>query len=749
MRLEAVLSKSLPPSERPNDRRVNPGLAMANDVRGLFQSFTLQMERVDDGPSLHQDSTATRPPPEPITLRHQSTEPSPVELYSTRDPYNRNNTVNQGFIGPSLPQVPQAYPARDTSMDAQPSHALTVENLGAVDLHLPTLPPTPSSHHEDTATKIASVSRNTPRSDSNNCTSVSPAEDDGTSTAPPEQELTYEYHGPGSFLSICSRSGIDWVNEKTGNNDFGTIARGLISDVSRALKLKEPIPTVREPEPEEVMAWKYCRIYFDLDPDAAFGIVSRPSFENALRAHFRKDDGQAENQTDPGWYALRYTVYAAGCRILEMRAAAKGSRVDMMANQSWKYFTNALSVHNDILYYRTSLMAVQALAAMAFFVEAIGYPAIDYMLCSSAMRLAVSKGLHRQPPAGWKLGAEAIRSRSMLWWAIYGYERMNANRSGRPLCTDDRDITCQIPIATGDDEMQLAQMKSAIEHAKLSSDVSRRINDLKTSPAGLQEVANMISDMSQRLDAWWGNLPNFLKMDLGDRSHRLPPNINFQCVLYHHYAYYGTKVAIHAILVHPWNSTVLKVSEEEPHQREELARMTAQSREVYIDATRKFVQYLPQLDINALTPKWLVVVYPLTALVNLFIHILQNPQSPSIDSDIGLMYLIAGHFSYVEYAVAGRVFPSIGHMANLARLTVNNARSRSGVGGGGLAMDDNNELCSGTEVTLDHHDQPLQQQQQLDLESFEDFDRMHLDNEQWATLIGWPDNDDLIGPCVP
>lgn len=29
------------------------------------------------------------------------------------------------------------------------------------------------------------------------------------------------------------------------------------------------------------------------------------------------------------------------------------------------------------------------------------------------------------------------------------------------------------------------------------------------------------------------------------------------------------------------------------------------------------------------------------------------------------------------------------------------------------------------------------------------FDRMHLDNEQWATLIGWPDNDDLIGPCVP
>lgn len=112
------------------------------------------------------------------------------------------------------------------------------------------------------------------------------------------------------------------------------------------------------------MAWRYCRLYFDMDPDAAFGIVSRPTFENALRAHFRKESGQADIETDPGWYALRNTVFAAGCRILETRSAAKGSKTDMMATQSWRYFANALSVHSDILYYRTSLMAVQALAAM-------------------------------------------------------------------------------------------------------------------------------------------------------------------------------------------------------------------------------------------------------------------------------------------------------------------------------------------------------------------------------------------------
>ena len=170
--------------------------------------------------------------------------------------------------------------------------------------------------------------------------------------------------GPGSFLSICSKSGIEWVNEKAGVATFGSIARSLISDVSRALKLGAPVPTSREPEPTEELAWQYCRTYFELDPDTAFGIVHRPTFENELRTHFGKDDHNSDREPDPGWYALRNAVYAAGCRIIEMRNAIKGTKTNAMSNQSWKYFSNALSVHSDLLYYRTSLMAVQALAMM-------------------------------------------------------------------------------------------------------------------------------------------------------------------------------------------------------------------------------------------------------------------------------------------------------------------------------------------------------------------------------------------------
>lgn len=158
-----------------------------------------------------------------------------------------------------------------------------------------------------------------------------------------------------------------------------------------------------------------------------------------------------------------------------------------------------------------------------------------------------------------------------------------------------------MPVGTEDTEMNLAMIKSAIEHTKLSSSFNRKITDLKINQTDLKEVTNIIADMTQQLDAWWNNLPEFLKMDLRDSSRQTPRSVHFQSVLYHHYAYYGSITTIHALLVHPWNSTALKV---EPHEREELARMMAHSREVYINATRKFVEYLPQLFVNALTPKW-------------------------------------------------------------------------------------------------------------------------------------------------
>lgn len=168
--------------------------------------------------------------------------------------------------------------------------------------------------------------------------------------------------------------------------------------------------------------------------------MSASWFEAQLRAQW---DGKISNE-NYSWYALRNTVYAFGCRL----ELAKSASFREAYTKSWQYFENAMTVHTDLIYYKTDLMAVQALIAMvtshqlkrtptygvlqAYFVEGLGTPNLEYMLCSDAARLAQAKGLHRQPATSWGLSEMEITHRAWMFWAIYVYEKHVALRAGRP-----------------------------------------------------------------------------------------------------------------------------------------------------------------------------------------------------------------------------------------------------------------------------------------------------------------------------
>lgn len=86
------------------------------------------------------------------------------------------------------------------------------------------------------------------------------------------------------------------------------------------------------------------------------GIVDRYWFEARLKAYHK----EPRNDTDPAWYALRNTIYAAGCRI-ELSKSRSFHEANKLA---WRFFENALSAHTEILYFRTSIVGVQALTLM-------------------------------------------------------------------------------------------------------------------------------------------------------------------------------------------------------------------------------------------------------------------------------------------------------------------------------------------------------------------------------------------------
>lgn len=70
-----------------------------------------------------------------------------------------------------------------------------------------------------------------------------------------------------------------------------------------------------------------------------------------------------------------------------------------------------------------------------------------------------------------------------------------------------------------------------------------------------------------------------------------------------------------------------------------------------------------------------VFVYPLTALINIFVHIIQSPGASTADSDMSLMHLVAGHFSNLEFSVPQMNFPFVRQLAGLALKTVTASRA--------------------------------------------------------------------------
>ncbi|KAJ9616191.1 hypothetical protein H2204_013986 [Knufia peltigerae] len=491
-------------------------------------------------------------------------------------------------------------------------------------------------------------------------------------------------------------------------------------------------PQEREPEPDAETAWAYAQAYFDYQcTETAFGVVQRPSFEVRLRSQSRLGQLSTADQ-DPSWYALRNIVYAGGCRQLSMRRHPSRFRFD--ESPSWKYFNNAFSVYSELLYCRTNLLAVQALAAMSFYVEGIGTPSLEYMLCLSALKLAESKGLHRKPSSAWNLSESAVQYRSNLWWAIYIYERNIAFRSGRPVSIDDDDITCQLPTArpegdSGNQDFFIACARKA----QLFSLIYKRIRRLKNSTQSLQEVAATISELHNKVEGWYSSLPVSLKLDAATGS--FPSGTHPVHGLFLHFSYHASLMAIHSVLVHPWNAVPLDHSQ---NSKEDLQNQVLSSTRIVAEASRNIIRNLKHVRVGPAAPKTMAYVIPLQAMVSLFVHLLQYPEYATVDSDIALMYTVSGHLGYVEFACADVEFQLAREMANLACMKVSMARGpgeplKSSI----YAKHQQRQIaCAEGDSTggaSAAFDLPI-----LDSDSM--FNIEDLDDERWGTLLWWPES---------
>ncbi|ETS87776.1 hypothetical protein PFICI_01604 [Pestalotiopsis fici W106-1] len=473
-----------------------------------------------------------------------------------------------------------------------------------------------------------------------------------------------------SYLSICTFPAVEWVSQQSGMSDFLVSVRQLSTAINREKRLDKLIDPVRAPDPDLDTALRWTNAYFDHCLDPIFEYVNRSDFEARLRNHFTHGEGPSRNN---GWYAMRNTIYASGCRyvICEARSPEAFSE---SRTQSWKYLENALSVHTELLYGPTSLDSIQALLLMAFHAEALGTPALEFTLLSNATRLAQSRGLHLRTPSGTCVPSEDDSTRQALWWSLYSYEKHLAYRSGIPSSIDDDYVNCPLPSSAGSSSPIFAEfLAKTVAQAQISSTVSKTLNSAKAQTEPAEKTLFNVEELSKRLGLWKESLSPVYQTQAPFKFSNLAPGMQIYHVLFLHFCYHVLVIAINGTFCYPWVRPDLHTNHS-PAIREQIQKSTT----AVAESSRQIILAVQRLEITSTLPVWLTFYFPLVGLINLFVCIIKDPLAPTAASDLLLLDLVVGHFGYLEWMSSSELnlaFPR--EVASYARDLVNKAKHKT------------------------------------------------------------------------
>lgn len=278
--------------------------------------------------------------------------------------------------------------------------------------------------------------------------------------------------------------------------------------------------------------------------------------------------------------------------------------------------------------------------------------------------------MYRQPDKAWGNSENETLKRNWLWWAIYAFEKHLALCSGRPSAIDDDSVSAQIPwVVPSGSNIDLQLLSLAAKHAKLQSQISRHLLSLKALSMSCQELIKSVNHYHDQLNQLLEDMPvSFRVSTLARPAYNDRHLIH---LLYIHFSVHGSLMAVHAHFFYPWLISRLTTNEYDGL----LEAQIAASAVAVAEAARKIILALRMVNANITTPSWLTFYYPIYAVINLFISVVNNPSLPSATSDLGLLDVCAGHFGFMEFLTSSRVSISLPRdAANVASKIVRAAK---------------------------------------------------------------------------
>ena len=290
---------------------------------------------------------------------------------------------------------------------------------------------------------------------------------------------------------------------------------------------------------------------------------------------------------------------------------------------------------------------------MSLFLQGTPNPQPSFVLISAAIRQAHSIGLHKRGSA-FNLNLVEAEQRKRVFWIAYMLDKDTCLRSGRPPAQDDDDMNVDlpsddpsdnignIPLADGG-KVNLFRLMS--EFAVISSNVYRRLYSVNAARQTDGELLNTIGELDKELEVWKDSIPLDFRPEHEIKTSHTPLILHIVVL---HFSYYNCLTTIHRMSVHHgyWTSRLSEYAIQGLNARPLNPRVFS-SAALCVAAARAsihLIKYIPQGDFACV---WLVIYFPVSALVTIFANILQNPQDARARADVKLMELVVNFLNNV------------------------------------------------------------------------------------------------------
>jgi len=491
--------------------------------------------------------------------------------------------------------------------------------------------------------------------------------------------------GSSSALSIFSRKGIEWVNEKTGDTSFQQTIQDAVNEEDNKWMFWKPeifgdlfMRRVFKPLPPKDEALSLFKDFFE-NFNCMFPLFHEPTFMHLVDKQYSEEPYESS-----GWWACINVALAIAYRLRVMSNVVPAED----DHKAWLHLKNALAVLTELIMRNTDLLSVQALIGCAMFMSGTANPQPSFFLISAAIRLSHSIGLHKKG-SSFNLNPIEAEQRKRVFWIAYLLDKDTCLRSGRPPAQDDEDMNVElpsedppdnvgnIPLADGNGKINLFRLMC--EFAIISSKVYKKLYSVEASKQSDGELLNTIGELDQELEDWKDRIPLDFRPEHEIKASHTPLVLHIVVL---HFSYYNCLATIHRMSVHHgyWSSRLSDYAVSGLNARPLNPRVFS-SAALCVQAARAsihLIKYIPQGDFACV---WLVIYFPVSALVTVFANILQNPQDARARSDCKLMDLVVNFMSNVvaEDGTGSfkRMFTVCSEFTRIARLCLDKAEKES------------------------------------------------------------------------